>query len=167
VNATGLVANLAIVMGKKCGVRHPVIDPAIERASNFFGYFVDKGSIPYGEHEPWPHHENNGKNAMAAVFFAVQGNRPAETHFFAKMCTAAYKDRESGHTGQGFSYLWGALGANTGGPRAAAAFFKEASPGTSTWCGGAMDRSPTTAASNTAPAGRTTTPTTARAATTA
>jgi hypothetical protein len=76
VNATGLVANLAIVMGRKCGVRHPVIDPAIERASNFFGYFVDKGSIPYGEHEPWPHHENNGKNAMAAVFFAVQGNRP-------------------------------------------------------------------------------------------
>jgi hypothetical protein len=126
VNATGLVANLAIVMGRKCGVRHPVIDPAIERASNFFGYFVDKGSIPYGEHEPWPHHENNGKNAMAAVFFAVQGSRPAETHYFAKMGTAAYKDRESGHTGQGFSYLWGALGANTGGPRAAAAFFNEA-----------------------------------------
>ncbi len=126
VNATGLVANLAIVMGKKCGVTHPVIDRAIERASNFFGYFVDKGSIPYGEHEPWPHHENNGKNAMAAVFFAVQGNRPRQTHYFAKMCTAAYKDRESGHTGQGFSYLWGALGANTGGPRAAAAFFREA-----------------------------------------
>jgi hypothetical protein len=126
VNATGLVANLAIVMGQKCGVRHPVINPAIERASHFFGYFVDKGSIPYGEHEPWPHHENNGKNAMAAVFFAVQGNRPAETHYFAKMCTAAYKDRESGHTGQGFSYLWGGLGANTGGPRAAAAFFNQA-----------------------------------------
>ncbi len=126
VNATGLVANLAIVMGKKCGVTHPVIDPAIERASNFFGYFVDKGSISYGEHEPWPHHENNGKNAMAAVFFALQANRPAQTHYFAKMCTAAYKDRESGHTGQGFSYLWGALGANTGGPRAAAAFFREA-----------------------------------------
>jgi hypothetical protein len=126
VNATGLVANLALVMGKRCGVQHPVVDPAIERASNFFGYFVDKGTIPYGEHEPWPHHENNGKNAMTAVFFAVQGNRPAETRYFAKMCTAAYKDRESGHTGQGFSYLWGVLGANTGGPRAAAAFFHEA-----------------------------------------
>ncbi|MEI6676679.1 MAG: DUF6288 domain-containing protein, partial [Verrucomicrobiota bacterium] len=32
-----------------------------------------------------------------------------------------------GHTGQGFSYLWSALGANAGGPAAAAAFFKEAS----------------------------------------
>ena len=44
---------MAIVMGKKCGVTDPEIDPAIERASKFFGYFVDKGTIPYGEHEPY------------------------------------------------------------------------------------------------------------------
>jgi len=127
VNAAGLVANLAIVMGKKCGVKDPEIDPAIGRASRFFGYFVDKGAIPYGEHMPWPNHENNGKNAMAAMMFAVQGTRIRETQFFAKMVTASYQNREYGHTGQGFSYLWGALGANTGGPAAAAAFFKEAS----------------------------------------
>jgi hypothetical protein len=127
VNATGLVANLAIVMGKKCGVKDPEVDPAIGRASRFFGYFVDKGAIPYGEHMPWPYHDNNGKNAMTAVLFAVQGDRIKETQFFAKMVTASYKNREYGHTGQGFSYLWGALGANTGGPVAAAAFFKEAS----------------------------------------
>ena len=127
VNAAGLVANLAIVMGKKCGVKDPEIDPAINRASRFFGYFVDKGAIPYGEHMPWPYHDNNGKNAMAAVMFAVQGNRARETQYFAKMVTASYRNREYGHTGQGFSYLWGALGANTGGPAAAAAFFKEAS----------------------------------------
>ena len=88
---------------------------------------MDKGAIPYGEHMPWPYHENNGKNAMAAVLFAVQGNRIKETQYFAKMVTASYKNREYGHTGQGFSYLWGALGANTGGPAAAAAFIKEAS----------------------------------------
>jgi len=127
VNAAGLVANIAIVMGKKCGVKDPEIDPAIGRASRFFGYFVDKGAIPYGEHMPWPYHDNNGKNAMTAVLFAVQGNRIRETQFFAKMVTASYKNREYGHTGQGFSYLWGALGANTGGPDAAAAFIKEAS----------------------------------------
>lgn len=127
VNATGLIANLAIAMGKKCGVNDREVDLAIERASGFFGYFVDKGGIPYGEHEPWPYHENNGKNAMAAMLFAVQGNRVSETHYFAKMCTASYKNREYGHTGQGFSYLWGALGANAGGPAAAAAFVKEAS----------------------------------------
>ena len=41
-------ANLAIVFGKKCGVKADEIDPAIERAAKFFGYFVDKGTIPYG-----------------------------------------------------------------------------------------------------------------------
>jgi len=127
VNQAGLAANMAIVMGQKCGVMDPEIDPAIERASKFFAYFVDKGTIPYGEHEPYAFHDNNGKSAMAAMFFALQGNRPKEARFFAKMATAGYKNRECGHTGQGFSYLWGALGANVGGPAAAAAFFKEAS----------------------------------------
>jgi hypothetical protein len=127
VNAAGLVANIAIVMGKKCGVKDPEIDPAIERASKFFGYYVDKGGIPYGEHMPWPYHENNGKNSMTALLFALQGNQTAQAKFFAEMSTAGYANREYGHTGQGFSYLWGALGANAGGPDAAAAFFKEAS----------------------------------------
>ncbi len=84
VNQAGLAANMAIVMGKKCGVKDPEIDPAIERASRFFAYFVDKGTIPYGEHEPYPFHDNNGKSAMSAVFFAMQGNRPKEARFFAK-----------------------------------------------------------------------------------
>lgn len=127
VNAAGLVANIAIVLGQKCGISDPEVDAAIERASVFFGYYVNKGAIPYGEHIPWITHENNGKNSMAAMFFALQGNRPLETKFFAKMATAAYENREYGHTGQGFSYLWSALGANIGSPAAAAAFFKEAS----------------------------------------
>lgn len=127
VNAVGLVANLAIILGRRCGVSDPEIDPAIERGSKFFGYYVDKGAIPYGEHMPWANHDNNGKNAMAALLFAVQGDRTRDAQFFAKMVTASYRNREYGHTGQGFSYLWGALGANVGGPGAAAAFFKESS----------------------------------------
>ena len=127
VNMAGLPANLAIVMGKKCGVKNPEVDPAIERAMGFFGYFVDKGAIPYGEHEPWPYHENNGKNSLCAVMFALQPGQVKAAQFFAKMATAGYRSRECGHTGQGFSYLWSVLGANAGGPAAAAAFFKEAS----------------------------------------
>ena len=127
VNEAGLIGNLSIVMGKKCGVKDPEVEAAVVRASGFFGYYVDKGGIPYGEHEPWMYHENNGKSSMTAVFFAVQGNRVKEAQFFAKMATAGYANREIGHTGQGFSYLWGALGANVGGPMALAAFFKEAS----------------------------------------
>lgn len=127
VNQCGLTGNLAIVMGKKCGVKHPEIDPAIERALKFFGYFVDKGAIPYGEHAPWPYHGSNGKTAQAALMFAIAGNLTEEARFFSKMTVASYNNREYGHTGQGFSYLWTALGANVGGPAAAAAFFKEAS----------------------------------------
>ena len=126
VNQAGLIANVGIAMGKKCGVLDPEMDPAMDRAAKFFGYLVDKGSIPYGEHEPWPYHENNGKSALTAVMFAVHGNRREATQFFSKMSVAAYRNREYGHTGQGFGYLWSSLGANVGGPEAAAAFFKEA-----------------------------------------
>ncbi|MFO1046150.1 MAG: DUF6288 domain-containing protein [Planctomycetaceae bacterium] len=127
VNQAGLPANLAILYGKKCGVQDEEIDPAIERAAKFFGYFVDKGTIPYGEHEPWPFHDNNGKSAMSAVLFGLQPEKVSEAQFFAKMTVASYRSRECGHTGQGFSYLWGALGADIGGPDAAAAFFRESS----------------------------------------
>lgn len=127
VNSASLIANLAIVLGRRCGVDHPDVDAAIERGSNFAAYYVDKGSIPYGEHVPWPFHENNGKNAMAALLFAVQPGRTDEARYFARMVTASFKNREYGHTGQGFSYLWGLPGANVGGPAAAAAFFREAS----------------------------------------
>ncbi len=127
VNEAGLTANLGIVMGKRCGVKHPEVDAAILRASGFFGYYVDKGSIPYGEHEAFPYHENNGKVSMTAMMFALQGNRVKEAQFFAKMATAGYNNREIGHTGQGFSYLWSALGASVGGPTATAAFIKQAS----------------------------------------
>jgi hypothetical protein len=127
VNMAGLPANLSLVLAQKCGVRDGEIDGAVERAAGFLGYFVDKGAIPYGEHEPWPYHENNGKNSIAAVFFAALGGHGAEATFFAKMATAGHRSRECGHTGQGFSYLWSALGAGAGGPAAAAAFFAEAS----------------------------------------
>ncbi len=126
VNAAGLIGNMAIVLGKRCGISDPEVDAAIERATRFFGYFVDKGAVPYGEHMPWPNHDNNGKNAMAAVMYAATTIKPKETQYYAKMVTASFRNREYGHTGQGFSYLWGALGANAGGPAAAAAFFKEA-----------------------------------------
>ena len=127
VNMCGLPANLSIVLGKRCGVKDPEVDAAMARAAGFFGYFADKGAIPYGEHEPWPYHENNGKNSISALMFSLQDNKVKEAQFFAKMATAGYRSRECGHTGQGFSYLWSALGANVGGPAAAAAFFKEAS----------------------------------------
>jgi hypothetical protein len=127
VNSAGIPANLAIVLGKKCGVKSPEVDRAIVRAAGFFGYFAGKGAIPYGEHEPWPYHENNGKNAACALMFGAMGDKPKEAEFFARMATAGFANREYGHTGQGFSYLWSALGAAVGGPETASAFFRKSS----------------------------------------
>ena len=130
VNSVGIVASMAIVMGKKALVAgsqtiNPNIDPAIQRGSDYFAWYANKGSIPYGEHEPWTgNHESNGKDPMCAVFFGLQTSRTVETEYFTRMSIAGFNSRESGHTGQGFSYLWGALGANMGGSLATAEYLK-------------------------------------------
>ena len=130
VNSAGLVANLGIVLGKKAivasgGVVEPEIDPAIARAANFFSYYVGKGAIPYGEHATWPAHADNGKGGMAALMFAMMGDKPTQTEYYARLCLSSYLGEEYGHTGQGFAYLWTMLGANVGGDAAAAAFQNE------------------------------------------
>ncbi len=130
VNSAGLVANMAIVLWKKAAVAgghevDPEINPAIERAAKFFAYYVQKGNIPYGEHEPWYEHAGNGKESAAALMFTLMGDRPAETEYWTRMVVAGYNGREYGHTGQGFSYLWGAMAANVGGTNAVAAYLKE------------------------------------------
>ena len=65
-----------------------------------------------GEVDPtmpvYPEKGNNGKNAMAAVMYGISAIHPKETKYYAKMVTASFQNREYGHTGQGFSYLWGA-----------------------------------------------------------
>ena len=131
VNSAGLPANIAIVLGKKAilasgGKLDPEINPAIQRASNFFGYYVNKGPIPYGEHEPYMEgHASNGKDAMGAVLFGLQDKCPVQTEYFTRITTAGYDGREYGHSGQGFSYLWGAMGVNMGGQAATAAYLQQ------------------------------------------
>ncbi len=130
VNSCGLVANLAIAMGKKAivasaGTVDPEIPAAMDRAAKFFGYYVQKGGIPYGEHEPGYLHASNGKDSITALLFAMMGDKPVETEYWTRLVTAGYNGREYGHTGQGFSYLWGAMAACMGGTNAAIAYLKE------------------------------------------
>ena len=130
VNQAGLPANLALAIGKNALVAggqaiDPQIDAAIQHGSDFFAWYVNKGSIPYGEHIPGAaNHAANGKDALCAVLFGVQANRLTETEYFTRMTTAGFSGREYGHTGQGFSYLWGAMGANMGGSLAVAEYLK-------------------------------------------
>lgn len=128
VNTPGLFCFLGILLAKECGLDNPEIDPAIERASRFFSYYYGKGAIPYGEHEPFSQqHENNGKCGLTALAFMLQDNRVEEGKFFAKMSTASANERELGHTGAFFNYVWAPLGAAVGGEEAAAAHFSRIS----------------------------------------
>ena len=124
-NQAGLVCHQSLVLAKKCGIEHPEIDHAIGKANEFFGFYIDKGTIPYGDHNPNSGvHDDNGKNSIAAVNFDLQGH-DAGAEFFSQMVVSSYGERERGHTGNYFSYLWGPLGANRAGPEAAAAFLEE------------------------------------------
>jgi hypothetical protein len=123
-NQPGLVLTMSMVLARKAGIEEPELDRAIERASNFLRWYVGKGSIPYGDHDPWMEHDDNGKNAMGAVLFDLLKDAEATT-YFSRMATAGYVERESGHTGNFFNLLWALPGVSRSGPHAAGAHMKE------------------------------------------
>jgi hypothetical protein len=123
-NAPGIVLTLAMETAREAGVKSPGVDRAIAKSANFLRWFVDKGAIPYGDHRPWPGHEDNGKCSAAAVMFDLLGDREA-TAYFAKMSAAAYSERERGHTGNFFNVLWAMPGVSRCGPLATGAYMKE------------------------------------------
>lgn len=124
-NSAGLACHLSLVLGQKCGVQNDEVSQAITKANKYIGFYTGKGAIPYGDHFPGAtRHDDNGKNSMAAIVFDLQ-NMAEEARFFTAMSIASYGERESGHTGNYFSFLWGSLGAQRAGNDASAAFLKE------------------------------------------
>ena len=123
-NQPGLSLTIGMVLAREAGVKEPDLDRAIAKAAGFLRWFVHKGAVPYGDHLPFPAHEDNGKCAAAAVLFDLLGDREA-AEFFAKMSTAAYSERERGHTGNFFNYLWALQGVARGGSLATGAYLRE------------------------------------------
>lgn len=123
-NAPGLVLLTAMVVAREAGVKDPDLDKAIAKGSEFLHWYVNKGAIPYGDHQPWPGHEDNGKCSNAAVLFDLLGDREA-VGYYARMSTAAYDERERGHTGNFFNILWALPGVSRCGPLATGAYMKE------------------------------------------
>lgn len=115
---------VSLQLSQKCGVDDPALEQAIGRSEVFFSSFVNKGGIPYGDHTPMAAHDSNGRCSLAAIFFDLLDN-PESFEFFARMTVASYGEREEGHTGNYWSFLWGPLGAMRAGPHAAAAFCRE------------------------------------------
>ena len=131
-NLAGLPCLLTMVMAEKCGISHPEIDAALERALPFFGDFVRRGTIGYGYHQPSLDHNNsgrngqasNGKNAVAGLIFNIRGDRKA-SQYFSSQIASSYDEYEHGHDGNSFTRLWDMMGVNCGGPDLAAAYHKE------------------------------------------
>lgn len=123
-NQPSLTCFMGLVLASKCGVEHPELTTAIEKANAYFRHFVGKGAMPYG-HGPAREfmQTNNGTSGSAALAFAANGDRET-ARFFALMCAGAYAKLEMGHTGTYFNTLWTGLGANLSGPEGYAAFFK-------------------------------------------
>ncbi|MCE9610171.1 MAG: DUF6288 domain-containing protein [Chthoniobacter sp.] len=123
-NQAGLICQLSMALAVKCGVKDDEVTKALAVGNRFFEFYINKGTVPYGDHNPGSNHAGNGKNGSAAVMFDVQ-NRTDGASFFGRMVVASYGEREMGHTGNYFSYLWGALGAARVGPAATSAFLNE------------------------------------------
>jgi len=123
-NLPGLNLTISLVIAREAGVADPALDTAIDRAAAFLRWYVDKGAIPYGDHEPWPGHEDNGKCSSGAVLFDLLGDRDA-AGFFARMGAAGYEERERGHTGNFFNVLWALPGVARCGPLTTGAYMRE------------------------------------------
>lgn len=123
-NSPGMPLAVGMVLAREAGVKEPDLDKAIDRAAAFLRWYVNKGAPPYGDHAPWPGHEDNGKSSNAAVLFDLLGDREAAT-FFAKMSVAAYDERERGHTGNFFNILWAMPGVSRCGPNASGTYWRE------------------------------------------
>ena len=124
-NQSSLPLFISLELADKCGIRHPEVQAAIEQDHTFYSSFIDKGTLPYGVHEPKVEsYNNNGMSGLAAVAFSLHGNTRGAA-FFSRMSAAAHNTLETGHTGHYFNQLWTGLGANLAGPETSAAFFKE------------------------------------------
>jgi hypothetical protein len=122
-NQIGITCALSLVLAQECGIKRREIDEAVDRATSFLRWYVDKGCIPYGDHPPSHYYDNHGRNSQAAVLFDLIGDSTA-ADYFTRMTLASYNQREAAHTGHFFSWLWGALGAARGGQAAAQSFIR-------------------------------------------
>jgi len=125
-NAPGVPLTIALVMARAAGVQEEAIDQAIARSAALLRFYIGKGAIPYGDHDPWIEtHEDNGKCGMGAVLFDLLGEE-AGAAFFSRMSLAAHgPERDTGHTGNFFNLLWALPGVARSGGHATGAWMQE------------------------------------------
>lgn len=125
-NAPGISLTTSLVLARAAGVKDPAIDLAIERSTKLLRFYEGKGSIPYGDHDPWiQNHDDNGKNSMAAVLFSLLDETEV-AEYFSRMSLACHgAERDTGHTGNFWNMTWAIPGVVQSGPNATGAWMKE------------------------------------------
>jgi len=125
-NAPGVPLTISLVLAQKAGVNDPEMGVAIERSLKMIRFYTDKGSVPYGDHNPWIQtHDDNGKNGMAAVLFNLT-KEPESAEYFSRMSVASHgPERDCGHTGNFWNMTWALPGVAQSGPNATGAWMKE------------------------------------------
>ncbi len=126
INNAALTMDIGIILARKCGVEDEEVTRAIKMAKRFFDFYVEHGTIPYGDH--WPSYEwldDNGKNAQAAIMYQLLGDDAGQRFFSSMAVASAPTGCEEGHQGSYWSHLWGGLGAVRSGEAGAQAFFQE------------------------------------------
>ena len=126
INNAAMPCYIGLILAKKCGLTDPEILAGIERAGTFYAQYTHLGCAGYGEHLPYEGHDTNGKAGLQALAFELEGDRLESTKYYARASTAAaIAERDIGHTGSFFAFLYAPLGANVGGPDAMAYYFRE------------------------------------------
>jgi hypothetical protein len=125
-NAPGVPLTISLILAREAGLKDPALDLAIERSSKFLRFYIGKGAVPYGDHQPWTQtHEDNGKCGMAGVMFNLLGEKDG-AEFFSRMSVASHgPERDTGHTGNFTNMLWAMPGVALAGPQATGAWMKE------------------------------------------
>ena len=125
-NSPGLPLTISLVMARAAGVNDPAVDHAIDLSTRLMRFYVGKGAVPYGDHDPWiENHDDNGKCGMAATLFNLLGEKQS-AEFFSRMSVASHgPERDTGHTGNYFNILWAIPGVALSGPQATGAWMKE------------------------------------------
>ncbi len=125
-NSPGVPLTISLVMAREAGVKDPEVARAIELSARLLRFYIGKGAIPYGDHQPWiENHDDNGKCGMAAVLFNLL-NEKNGAEFFSRMSIASHgPERDTGHTGNYFNILWAMPGVAQSGPNATGAWMNE------------------------------------------
>jgi hypothetical protein len=125
-NAPGLPLTVSLILARKAGIHDPALDEAIEKSQRLIRFYIDKGSVPYGDHHPWIQtHDDNGKNGIAAVMFQLLDDAQG-AEYFSRMSVASHGgERDTGHTGNFFNMLWAMPGVSLSGPHATGAWMRE------------------------------------------